>query len=83
MKGPLRLKRLGLVLATLALYALHQDVWFFRTARPLLFGFVPIGLAYHAAYSLFCALLMWLLVAQAWPHHLEDDAPGHARTPAP
>ena len=83
MKVP-RLKTLGLVFAALALYALHQDVWFFRTARPLLLGFLPIGLAYHAAYSLACAFFMWLLVAQAWPGHLEDEAPGDPRgTTAP
>jgi hypothetical protein len=35
-----------------AIYALHQDVWFWRVARPLVFGFLPIGLAYHAAYTL-------------------------------
>lgn len=74
----------GLVLAATFLYALHQDVWLFRTARPLLFGFLPIGLTYHAAYCLACALLMWLLVAKAWPHHLEDDARDETRgTPAP
>jgi hypothetical protein len=25
-----------------ALYALHQDVWFWREARPLAVGFLPI-----------------------------------------
>ena len=30
-----------------ALYALHQDIWFWREARPLVFGFLPIGLFYH------------------------------------
>ena len=37
------LKTLTLALAIVALYALHQDVWFWRTARPLLFGFLPVG----------------------------------------
>jgi hypothetical protein len=54
------------------LYVLHQDVWFWRTARPLVFGFLPIGLAYHGAYCLAAALLMWTLTKVAWPHHLED-----------
>jgi len=66
-----RRRRLALCLLVAAIYALHQDVWFWRTARPLLFGFLPIGLAYHAAYSLAAALLMWLLVKLAWPSHLE------------
>jgi Protein of unknown function (DUF3311) len=56
-----------------ALYALHQDFWFWRTARPLVFGFLPIGLAYHAAYCLAAALLMWALTRFAWPAHLERD----------
>ncbi len=68
--------RLGLALAIAAVYALHQDVWFWRDARPLVFGFLPIGLAYHAAYCLAVALLMWLLTRLAWPSHLED---GEAR----
>lgn len=69
----------GLVVAAVTLYLLHQDVWLFRTARPLLFGFLPVGLAYHLAYSLACALFMWLLVAVAWPGHLEDEAEGDRR----
>jgi hypothetical protein len=56
-----------------ALYVLHQDVWFWRAARPLVFGFLPIGLAYHAAYTIACSLLLWLLVRRHWPAHLEDD----------
>jgi len=73
-----------LVLATVVLYVLHQDVWFWRAARPLLFGFLPIGLTYHVAYCLACSLLMGLLVAKAWPRHLEDDpAGGSEGTPAP
>ena len=61
-----------LVVAVVALYGLHQDIWFWRTARPLVFGFLPIGLAYHAAYCLAAALLMWALTRFAWPSHLED-----------
>ena len=45
---------------SLALYALHQDVWFWRAAHPLAFGFLPVGLAYHGAYCLASALLMWI-----------------------
>ena len=54
------------------LYVLHQDVWFWREARPLVFGFLPIGLAYHAAFTLSISLLMALLVARAWPDHLDE-----------
>ena len=65
-------RRLLLVLATVILYALHQDVWFWRTARPLVFGFLPIGLFYHACFSAAAALLLGALVRWAWPGHLED-----------
>ena len=54
-----------------ALYALHQDVWFWREARPLVFGFLPIGLAYHAAYTIAASVMMWVLVRTRWPAHLE------------
>lgn len=64
-------KRLLLIVAIAGLYAAHQDFWFWRTARPLVFGFLPIGLAYHALYCLAAALLMWLLTSVAWPAHLE------------
>ena len=65
------MKRALLVLAVAALYVLHQDLWFWRQARPLLFGFVPVGLAYHVLYTLAVSVTMWLLVRYAWPAHLE------------
>ena len=68
------MKRALLTLAVLLVYVLHQDVWFWRTARPLVFGFVPAGLFYHAVYSVGAALLMWLLVVHAWPERLEEEA---------
>lgn len=66
-------KRLLLIVAITGLYVAHQDFWFWRTARPLVFGFLPIGLAYHALYCLAAALLMWLLTSLAWPAHLDPD----------
>jgi hypothetical protein len=67
------MKRLLLTVAVAALYILHQDFWLWREARPLVFGFLPIGLFYHIAYTLAVAVLMWLLVKLAWPSHLEAD----------
>ena len=58
-----------------ALYALHQDVWFWREARPLVFGFLPIGLFYHIAYTVATSALMLVLVRSYWPAHLEDRSP--------
>ena len=57
-----------------ALYALHQDFWFWREARPLVFGFVPIGLFYHAAYTLAVSVMMVWLVRTRWPAHLEHSS---------
>lgn len=78
------MKRILLVAAVAALYVLHQDIWNWRTARltiPFLgiydvmpFGFVPIGLFYHACFAVAASLLMWLLVTYAWPAHLEREA---------
>jgi hypothetical protein len=55
-----------------AAYVLHQDVWLWRSARPLVFGVLPIGLAYHAAYTIGISLLMAILVKYRWPSHLDD-----------
>jgi hypothetical protein len=66
------MKRILLVIAVIALYVLHQDFWYWRSAR-LVFGFVPIGLFYQGCFSVAAALLMWLLVKFAWPHHLEQE----------
>ena len=65
-----------LALAVAVLYVLHQDLWLWRVARPLVFGVLPVGLFYHAAYSVAAALLMWLLVAKAWPARLEEEIEG-------
>ena len=67
------MKRMLLVIAVVVLYGLHQDFWFWRSARPLVFGFVPIGLFYHACFSVAASLVMWLLVKFAWPSHLERE----------
>ena len=65
-----------LVVVVAILYILHQDIWFWRTpyiwgVMPL--GFVPIGLFYHACFSVAAAFVMWLLVKYAWPSHLERE----------
>ena len=66
------MKRILLVVAVVALYVLHQDIWFWRSSY-LVFGFIPIGLFYHGCFSVAAALLMWLLVTFAWPSHLERE----------
>lgn len=66
------MKRTLLTLAIIALYVLHQDFWNWRKVD-LLFGFIPVGLWYHAIFTIAVAVLMWLLVKFAWPAHLEKE----------
>ncbi len=65
-------KILLLTLLIVAIYFLHQDFWNWKEARPLIFGFLPVGLAYHAGYSILASVMMAILVKFAWPSHLED-----------
>ena len=58
-------------LVVAVMYVLHQDLWFWRAARPLVFGFLPIGLAYHAAYTIAVSVVLASLVKRYWPIHLE------------
>ena len=54
----------------IALFILHQDVWFWDDQR-LVFGFMPVGLAYHAGFSIAAALLWAAAVKWAWPSDIE------------
>jgi hypothetical protein len=76
------MKRIFLSILVVVLYVLHQDLWFWRTARPLLFGFLPVGIWYHLCFTLAVSLVMWLLIRQAWPGHLEEDLEGESQTGA-
>jgi hypothetical protein len=67
-------KSLLLTALILAVYVLHQDFWNWNNAD-LIFGFLPVGLAYHAGYSILAAVMMAVLVKTAWPKHLEDVQP--------
>lgn len=65
-----------LTLMLAAIYVVHQDFWNWKKADPLVFGFLPIGLAYQAGYSILASIMMAVLVKFAWPKHLEDVQPG-------
>ena len=70
------MKKLLLFLLVALVYAAHQDVWNWRQPGPMVFGFLPIGLAYHAGFAVLCALMMAVLVKFAWPKQLEaGEAP--------
>jgi hypothetical protein len=54
------------------LVVLHQDVWLW-TNKYLLFGCVPIGLAYHAGFTVVAAITMFAFTRLIWPQHLEEE----------
>jgi hypothetical protein len=55
------------------LLLLHQDNWFWNDAT-LVFGFLPVGLLYHAGISLAAAITWFLAVQFIWPEKLEPAA---------
>jgi hypothetical protein len=65
------MKKFLLFLLVLLVYVAHQDVWNWHKADPMIFGFLPIGLAYHAGYAIVCSVLMAILVKTVWPKYLE------------
>jgi hypothetical protein len=71
----MKLKATLLTLMVIAIYILHQDFWNWKKAEPLVFGFLPIGLAYQAGYSILAAGMMAVLIRTIWPKHLEDVEP--------
>lgn len=64
-----------LYLLTIALIVLHQDWWNWNKVDPRAFGFLPVGIWYHALYCVAAAVLLALFAAFAWPTHLEDVQP--------
>jgi Protein of unknown function (DUF3311) len=68
------MKKILLCLMIAGVYVLHQDNWNWKSTE-LIFGFLSIGLAYHAGYSILAAIMMAVLVKFAWPEHLEQSEP--------
>lgn len=72
-------KIVPLLLVLLAI--LHQDYWWWNSVDPLVFGFVPIGLAYHAGVSVVAACLWALAVKYCWPKDVDvSETIGDAAT---
>ncbi len=57
----------------LVLLVLHQDNWFWTDGR-LVFGFIPIGLFYHACLSVAAALVWWWATKFCWPTETGETA---------
>lgn len=51
------------------LVILHQDNWLWNDER-LIFGFLPIGLAFHACISIAATVTWYLATLFAWPKEL-------------
>ena len=73
--------KMFLIFLVVMLAILHQDVWWWDDPT-LVFGFMPIGLAYHALYSVLAACVWALAVKFAWPVELERFAEGEDDAPA-
>lgn len=63
-----------LTVVVVVVLVLRHDYWNWRTARPLLFGFLPVGLWWQGLVSILACLMMWLMVRFAWPGHIEEEA---------
>lgn len=55
-----------IVALVVLLLVLHQDNWFWLDKR-LVFGFIPIGLFWHACISIGASLTWFLATKIAWP----------------
>jgi hypothetical protein len=66
------MKKVVLILAIL-LGILHQDFWNWNNSG-LVLGFMPVGLFYHACYSLAAAALWAFAIRFAWPSEIVEWA---------
>lgn len=63
----------SLLAIVLVLLVLHQDNWFW-TDDMLVFGFMPIGLFYHACISIAASCVWFYAVKKCWPLDAEADS---------
>ncbi|MFN3169043.1 MAG: hypothetical protein ACE37H_18505 [Phycisphaeraceae bacterium] len=79
----MKTKAIWIVFALLCV--VHQDCWNWDN-RGLVFGFIPVGLAYHAGISLAAVTLWACAVKWAWPGGVEqwaDELDGDADPATP
>ena len=65
-------RRTLVALALIPLLVLHQDLWFWDDDRTLVLGFMPTGMAWHAAYTLALSGFWWWAGRFAWPDDLDS-----------
>ncbi len=56
-----------LTLLLILLAVAHQDFWWRDDHRTLVFGFLPVSLAYHIGISIAASVLWGLACVYAWP----------------
>ena len=52
---------------------IHQDFWWWNN-KTLVFGFMPLGLFYHALFSCRAAGVWAMAIKWAWPSEIEEWA---------
>ncbi len=70
------MKKATVLIVFIILMVLHQDFWNWDNSD-LVFGIMPVGLAYHAAYSIVVAIFWALVIRFAWPKDIEEWAEGN------
>ena len=65
----MRILVIGLIIL---LAILPPDWWWWDEKEPLVLGFMPIGLAWHAGISLAAGLVGLLAVMFCWPAHRDE-----------
>ncbi|MBI1826936.1 MAG: hypothetical protein HY287_15825 [Planctomycetes bacterium] len=64
------------------LAVLHQDFWNWNRIDPLIFDFIPIGLAYQIGVSIVAAILWAFAVHYCWPKDVDvPDSEAFDATP--
>jgi hypothetical protein len=59
------------LLALVALYVLHNDLWLWNDPR-LVLG-LPVGLVYHLGFCAAAAVVLTVLVVRVWPPWTSHD----------
>ena len=65
-------KRMLIGLFFIGLFFLHQDFWW-KNDPTLVFGFLPVSLAYHVGWTLLVALGWFLVGKYCWPQGLDEE----------
>jgi hypothetical protein len=69
------MKKTLVIIGFLVLMVLHQDFWNWDNGN-LVFGIMPVALAYHTAYTIIVSIFWALVIRFAWPKDIEEWAEG-------